>query len=372
MVIDLANRYVSQKAFWSQVDDTDDKTGIRFCGVIGKLTSPIPEMKFRFIYQGERHDLEASNIFDMADPDIPAEWLDRVVEKIYTPPKGGSGNSQVGYTGYTGGGGRRNGSYYSSGTTGNTNRSPSGQQIDDSDSELLDGWESWDRREARQSGGAAQGPFPREVREGPALQAEKAQREAREAREKEAKENRGASGGQTSFQKNDPPLTKSWSSTGIVESVVKESRDILRLPAPKSAQATDKEDDSLLGKTFAEAGKEVDLAAASAFTQAFMNIGFEDEGEDEGLGEVAPVEILDFSENQLYKDLVEEYGENLAYFYMLVDYGFTNMIGEPELLSRAIREALCTVPGEYQAKLFRSMFRVLDEDVQTSITENGL
>lgn len=93
-------------AFWSGTDDKDEQAHpLRLFGVIGKITQPVPEMRWR-VWSGTKfHDLTVGEIFDLSLPmtckmtagqiltgtgidpfgcEIPEGWMAQVSERRYT------------------------------------------------------------------------------------------------------------------------------------------------------------------------------------------------------------------------------------------------------------------------------------------------
>jgi PRTRC genetic system protein A len=69
----------TMNAFFSSVDDADEKE-TKFYGVFGKIKDPEPEFKCRFVVLGEKLNIQANTIFDMAPVKVeyPLEWRDNV------------------------------------------------------------------------------------------------------------------------------------------------------------------------------------------------------------------------------------------------------------------------------------------------------
>lgn len=68
-------------AFYSSVDNNNDKSGIYYSGVIGKLTKDSFEHVIRFNLYEDKTKCELSDIFDLPPKEeisIPTEWLDKV------------------------------------------------------------------------------------------------------------------------------------------------------------------------------------------------------------------------------------------------------------------------------------------------------
>src|ERR1700739_1983816 len=83
VVVD-AHSHNSMGAFFSGTDDGDDRRGIRFSGVVGKLTNTSYETKWRFCYQGKFTDAKFEDIFGPpADVEVPEEWMDKITTQTY-------------------------------------------------------------------------------------------------------------------------------------------------------------------------------------------------------------------------------------------------------------------------------------------------
>jgi PRTRC genetic system protein A len=93
IVIVDTHSHNSMGAFFSGTDDGDDRRGIRFSGVVGKLTNTSYDTVWRFCYQGKFLKAEFTDIFGPpANIDVPEEWLDNIKIQTY-----------AGYSGYQGG-----------------------------------------------------------------------------------------------------------------------------------------------------------------------------------------------------------------------------------------------------------------------------
>jgi len=94
-------------AFFSGVDNNDEKSD-RFFGVLGKLNTPSPEVKYSFLCGGVRTDIPISDIFDMGPSHtFPEAWKDQVTRQaaIVTKPwayGGVAGTGNYSYPGYEG------------------------------------------------------------------------------------------------------------------------------------------------------------------------------------------------------------------------------------------------------------------------------
>jgi len=98
----------SMGAFFSGTDDGDDRKGVRYSGVVGKLTATTFEMIWRFCYQGKFFDTKFDDIFAPPRAEVNPDWLGKIETHSYG-----------GYQGYGYQGGRA-GSHNGSNGTGTT------------------------------------------------------------------------------------------------------------------------------------------------------------------------------------------------------------------------------------------------------------
>jgi hypothetical protein len=73
-------------AFHSSTDNADDKSGIRFSGVFGKLDQPEAMTVWRFNYMEKKFEAKISDIFEEPPKEqqaIPADWLGKI--KVQAP-----------------------------------------------------------------------------------------------------------------------------------------------------------------------------------------------------------------------------------------------------------------------------------------------
>lgn len=78
----------SMSAFFSGTDNADDKSGIRFSGVFGKLDQPEAMTVWRFNYMDKKMPATISDIFEepeKAPQEIPAEWLGKIKIQTVAP-----------------------------------------------------------------------------------------------------------------------------------------------------------------------------------------------------------------------------------------------------------------------------------------------
>lgn len=96
IVVDI-HSHNTMGAFYSGTDNNNDKTGVYYSGVVGKLTEKSYEWVMRFNHFEQKKSVpDLSEIFDMTSslPEVPEAWLDKVTlasESRYTPPSMGFG-----------------------------------------------------------------------------------------------------------------------------------------------------------------------------------------------------------------------------------------------------------------------------------------
>lgn len=84
-------------AFFSGTDDNDDRSGIRFSGVFGRLQDAVPATVWRFNYMGKKIEAKLADIFQSAPErsvEIPKEWLGQV--KVSAPTYYNNGRTYQG------------------------------------------------------------------------------------------------------------------------------------------------------------------------------------------------------------------------------------------------------------------------------------
>jgi len=86
IVVDL-HSHNTMGAFYSGTDNNNDKNGIYYSGVIGKLDTPNPQFVFRFNMHDVKRDCKLADVFDIPKKEvtIPTDWLDKVEVKATTP-----------------------------------------------------------------------------------------------------------------------------------------------------------------------------------------------------------------------------------------------------------------------------------------------
>lgn len=85
IVVDI-HSHNTMGAFYSGTDNNNDKTGVYYSGVVGKLTEKSYEWVMRFNhYEQKKAVADMSEIFDMDSerPQVPEEWLDKVQIQEY-------------------------------------------------------------------------------------------------------------------------------------------------------------------------------------------------------------------------------------------------------------------------------------------------
>ena len=86
-------------SFFSQVDNNNDKSGIYYSGVIGKLTPISYEYVIRFNLYEDKKACLLTDIFETPNQpavEVPSEWLDKVEVPAYAGPKGWQGPNRNG------------------------------------------------------------------------------------------------------------------------------------------------------------------------------------------------------------------------------------------------------------------------------------
>lgn len=78
----------TMNAFYSGTDDNNDKSGIYYSGVIGKLTDASFEYVVRFNLYEQKKKCVLGELFDIQvkDVKVPADWLAQVELRTLTPP----------------------------------------------------------------------------------------------------------------------------------------------------------------------------------------------------------------------------------------------------------------------------------------------
>jgi hypothetical protein len=80
IVVDI-HSHNSMGAFYSGTDDNNDKTGVYYSGVVGKLTATSYDFVFRFNMHENKLTSTLADVFDIPvkpEVTIPAEWMDQV------------------------------------------------------------------------------------------------------------------------------------------------------------------------------------------------------------------------------------------------------------------------------------------------------
>ena len=74
-------------AFYSGTDDNNDKSGIYYSGVIGKLTDTSFAHVIRFNLYEQKKECTLADVFDIEEKkvEVPKEWLDQVENKMMAP-----------------------------------------------------------------------------------------------------------------------------------------------------------------------------------------------------------------------------------------------------------------------------------------------
>jgi PRTRC genetic system protein A len=101
----------SMGAFFSGTDDGDDRKGVRYSGVVGKLTTTTFEMIWRFCYQGKFFEVKFDEIFAPPRAEVNPDWLGKIETNTWNHYQGygyqgrgnQSGSNGTGMGGATGG-----------------------------------------------------------------------------------------------------------------------------------------------------------------------------------------------------------------------------------------------------------------------------
>ncbi len=80
----------TMSSFFSSTDNNDDKNGVYFSAVVGKLNNPMPELVWRFNIGSEKRTASMDDVFETPNlgKSDPA-WLDKVEVKTYSSFKPG-------------------------------------------------------------------------------------------------------------------------------------------------------------------------------------------------------------------------------------------------------------------------------------------
>jgi len=87
VIVDI-HSHNTMGAFFSGTDDGDDRIGIRFSGVFGRLNDAEPQTVWRFNYMDKHVPTTIHDIFAPRpglEYTIPQEWLDKVKVRTYAP-----------------------------------------------------------------------------------------------------------------------------------------------------------------------------------------------------------------------------------------------------------------------------------------------
>lgn len=84
IVVDL-HSHNTMGAFYSGTDNNNDKSGIYYSGVIGKLTDTSYEFVFRFNLYEDKKEVKLNEVFEVPDKKIEIDpaWLDNITVKTY-------------------------------------------------------------------------------------------------------------------------------------------------------------------------------------------------------------------------------------------------------------------------------------------------
>lgn len=88
IVVDI-HSHNTMGAFFSGTDNNNDKNGVYYSGVVGKLDNATPQIVFRFNMHDTKMECKIADIFDIPKKEIsiPSEWMDQVEVKAVTTPK---------------------------------------------------------------------------------------------------------------------------------------------------------------------------------------------------------------------------------------------------------------------------------------------
>jgi PRTRC genetic system protein A len=93
IIVDI-HSHNTMGAFFSGVDNNDDRNNISFSGVFGGLQHKAPETKWRFNYFAQKFDAKTDDIFELPQiqlADVPSDWLGQIKLSTYQY-KGGNSN----------------------------------------------------------------------------------------------------------------------------------------------------------------------------------------------------------------------------------------------------------------------------------------
>lgn len=96
IIVDI-HSHNTMGAFFSGTDDNDDRSGVRFSGVFGRLQDAVPATVWRFNYMGKKIEAKLADIFQSAPErsvEIPKEWLGQV--KVSAPTYYNNGRTYQG------------------------------------------------------------------------------------------------------------------------------------------------------------------------------------------------------------------------------------------------------------------------------------
>lgn len=90
IVVDI-HSHNTMGAFYSGTDNNNDKNGVYYSGVVGKLDQATPQIVFRFNMHEVKVECKIADIFETPPKkviSIPSEWMDQVEVRAVTTPKG--------------------------------------------------------------------------------------------------------------------------------------------------------------------------------------------------------------------------------------------------------------------------------------------
>lgn len=86
IIVDI-HSHQDMDAFFSGTDDNDDRSGVRYSGVIGRISSPSPRMVFRFNMLGGKSEVKIEDLFEYPLPEalpVDPDWLAQITTHNYT------------------------------------------------------------------------------------------------------------------------------------------------------------------------------------------------------------------------------------------------------------------------------------------------
>lgn len=367
VVVDI-HSHADMNAFFSGTDNNDDSNSIRYSGVIGHNSRPVPEMMFRFNFLGKYIEQKVDDIFCSPQPVVeapPEDWYEQISLYSHTY-QGGQGGTPGNFPGYPFQGyGRR-------GMDGNSRR----QKVQEEGSEM-DEAEAWFARKAGFSGGIETSE------DAPA----------------------GGTSGFGSIRQN---------STGLVKALENgtQAPGLRRVPNPKGL-ALDKVEGSIFqsnnGLFFTDGedlilpydpvtktligypGTEVVVLSAEEVEQRILQqapeappvneVDEQDaverairrEMQEELLsGPTAAALRVDFQEDSRFDAMAINYGTEAATAYLLIEELSPQLANAGDILRDSISSMFELVDDDDRLRVFRSLAEDLSEKDRADLAQNGL